>query len=125
VITAQAQGARIDLGWQMPVADLPGKRQKMPCITTGDLHQGFRFRHDLDDPAIVENKPVSMAQTPRLRQIEHKRNAVVADHAPAAAMARRFIERDGAGWIAKPAGDSSRQDAHGNNPFRHSCLSCA
>ena len=108
VVAAQADHRFGDLGGQMPVADLPGKRQEVPGVPAPHLHQLFRFGADLDDAAIVKHQPVAMAQQPRLRQIKQKGDGgavlhAVGHHAHATAMPCCFIQRYGCdGTIKRP-----------------------
>ena len=53
---------RLDLGCQMPVADLPGQGVKVPGIHGANFIKSFRFGTHRDDTAIAQHQSFSVAQ---------------------------------------------------------------
>jgi hypothetical protein len=67
----------LDLGGEMPVAEMPGKLDQMQRIARADLEQPFLGCLDLDRGAIIEEQPVAMMKKHGLLQVEHDHLAIV------------------------------------------------
>ena len=65
VILADAQPFRPDLGFEMPVAKMPGQPHLVQCIAALHLKQRLCFRHDLDQTAILELIGIAMGERGR------------------------------------------------------------
>ncbi len=59
----------------MPVAEVPGDPDQMSRVVGGNLHQVFRFRQNLYDPAVFQFKPVAMAQQNGARLVQKEAEA--------------------------------------------------
>jgi hypothetical protein len=86
VILADAQPFRPDLGFQMPVAKMPGQPHLVQPIAALDLEQRLRFSDDLDQPPIFEHIRIAMGERRCLGEIDqHFKAAHRGDHTPTSA----------------------------------------
>ena len=81
VIVADAQPFRPDLGFEMPVAKMPGQPHLVQPIAALDLEQRLRFGDDLDQPPIFEHISIAMGERRCLGEIDqHFKAAHRGDH---------------------------------------------
>jgi hypothetical protein len=67
MIAPDAEAPGVDFRGQVPIADLPCKREQMLGIPAPHFHQRFRPGAHLDDPAIAQNKAIAMTQQPPVK----------------------------------------------------------
>ena len=86
MVAANAQPIADDLHVDMPVADMPGEPRQLVTVGRGDFDQRLEPADDAHNTAVVEHKPVAVAQSGRLWQVEQKGRAALAFQDNAAAM---------------------------------------
>ncbi len=72
MVAPYAQPGRADFGFEMPVAKVPGKTHQMAGIAAAHLMQRFRFRHDFNQPTIIEHEGVAMGEGGAFGEINKK-----------------------------------------------------
>jgi len=65
---AQAIGQKFDR--HMAVAEMPGEPRQRRRIRSTRFEQGFGFRHDFNETAVVEQQNIVVAQAHRLGEVE-------------------------------------------------------
>jgi hypothetical protein len=86
VILADAQPFRPDLGFEMPVAKMPGQPHLVQPISALDLEQRLRFGDDLDQPPIFKHIRIAMGERRCFGEIDqHFKAAHRGDHTPTSA----------------------------------------
>jgi hypothetical protein len=86
VILADAQPFRPDLGFEMPVAKMPGQPHLVQPIAALDLEQRLRFGDDLNQPPIFEHIRIAMGERGCFGEIDqHFKAAHRGDHTPTSA----------------------------------------
>lgn len=84
VVLLDPNAVDMDFRWQVPVSDMPGENGESARGACPDFDQGFRLGFDLDRPAILEHKAITIAKLARFRQInEHALACVEGQHFPA------------------------------------------
>jgi|GEM_PF-2341040 len=99
MITADADRGVGDFSLQMPVAELPGDGEQMAGVLRRDLVERLGLGEHADDPAIVEDKAVAMAQTAGHRQVKQEGNRraggqPIRGHEHPPTVAGGLVERD-------------------------------
>jgi hypothetical protein len=103
VIAPDAQSLPRYLGRQMPIAEVPGDSHQMLRIGAADFHERFRCRHDLDQPAVLENQGVAAPQRDGALQIKQKLEPACAGHRHPPAVTIVEIQHDRIGRWFDPA----------------------
>jgi hypothetical protein len=98
VVALDQDAARLDLGRQMPVADMPGESQERFGALGADLQKRFLGRDHLGVTAVVEDQPVAMGEGDRIRQIDEYLIAVLKGEHLAAQMTLVMGEHDDIEW---------------------------
>lgn len=118
MVLADPQPPVQDLHRQVAIAEMPGEaRERSRAVGLDVAHLLVRGR-DLDHAAVVEDKPVSGHQDPRLGKIEQEGDPVVGrerDPAPVAVIEIERRDADPALARPGPARDGFDGAAHGQN----------
>ena len=72
MIAQDQDTVRFDRGWQMPVADVPGKFAQMQCIARPDFIDLLGRRHDADMTTVIEHQKITIIKRCRLQKIDEK-----------------------------------------------------
>ena len=72
VITPDQNAIPVDLGFKVPVAQVPGQQQQVMRVLGAHGHERFRLGCDLDDAAVLKPQPVTMGKLHRLGKVEQK-----------------------------------------------------
>src|SRR5207248_2898032 len=93
MVVADQDALALDLGRQVPVAEMPGDPREGRRVAAAHLNQVLLRCPDLDETALLELQPVAGVQHDRLDQIEQEIGATVAKHAQAPTIA--VVEQEG------------------------------
>ena len=100
VVAPDQQPVRLDLAWQMTVAEVPGQPRKVVRVAASDFEQVLLGGADLDLSSILQRQTVAIGQHGRVGQIdEHGQPAVGGQDRPAQ-VAGGVVERQGVGGDA-------------------------
>lgn len=97
VVVADIDRVLVDLGRDVPVADMPGDLRQPDRIAGRHLDQPLRRGLDLDEPAVFELHGIAVIQNRGAVQIEQEFEPAFRNQGDAAAMARLMVEREGVG----------------------------
>src|SRR5690349_14363363 len=103
VILPDAEGLRHDLGWQMPIAEMPSDPDQMMRIAALDLEQRLRRRDHLDQPVVFKHQRVAAAQGDGGFEVEQEFEAARAGHRHPPPVAVIEVEHDRIGGRLLPA----------------------
>jgi hypothetical protein len=98
MIAPDAQATSGDLRRQVAIAQMPGQADQMLRVVATDLHQWFRGRDDLDQPAVFEHQRITAPQRDRALQVEQKRKPARARHRHSPPVTVVEVEHDSIGW---------------------------
>lgn len=95
MIVADQQAVMVDLGRQMPVAEMPGQPCERRGIAAAHLDEILLGGPHLDEAALLQLEPVTAMQHHRLDQIEQEIEPTIAQHAQAPTVAIVEQQSDG------------------------------
>ena len=77
VIALDEDAVRLDLGGEMPVAQMPGKFDQVECVAGANFEQPLFRRLDLDRRPVLEQQPIAVMKEHGLLEVEHDHVAIV------------------------------------------------
>ena len=101
-IPTNAKLGAVDLDRQMTIAEVPGQPHDVMRIATTNLAELLRRGNDLNQSAIIEQKPIAMTQRHGVREIEQKRHSAHACHRQTATMAVNMIKHNAVSRVLMP-----------------------
>ena len=92
VIWPYAERLTSELGWNMPIAEMPRQTHKLTRIPVGDIDDGLRRRANDEPTAVLDLQAVAIAHGPRGVQVKKHLVALIGDQADTTAVPIVVIE---------------------------------
>jgi hypothetical protein len=77
VIALDQDAVGLDLGGEMPVAQMPGQFDQVERVAGANFEQPFFRRLDLDRRPVLEQQPIAVMKEHGLLEVEHDHVAIV------------------------------------------------